>query len=187
MLNKIPEAWIPIISKTGSALVVVIVVTILYSLAVRGLRQLEKNSKLAPSVVSIGRILMRWIFVVFTLLFVLGEFGILQNVWAAIAAVLAMVAIGFFAVWSVLSNTLCTLLILVYKPFRIGDSIEIPTDSIKGKVIDLNLMFTTLLREDDEMIQIPNNFFFQKATIRKPGKETMDVEQQLTRKGMVDE
>ena len=181
MFDKIPETWIPVLKDAGSALIVIIVVAILYILAVRGLKHAGKNKKLEPSVVSVGRILLRWIFFIFSVLFVLGEFGILENVWAAVLAVMGMVAVGFIAVWSVLSNTLCTLFILIYKPFRIGDIIEIPADSLKGKVIDLNLLFTTLREESGELIQLPNNFFFQKASRRKLGEETIDIVKQLAK------
>jgi small-conductance mechanosensitive channel len=99
-------------------------------------------------------------------LLVLQELGVLHNVWTAILAVMAMVAIGFIAVWSILSNVLSTFLILLYRPFRIGDQIRVPSDGLEGKVVDLNLMFTTLKNENDGFIQIPNNQFFQKAICR---------------------
>jgi small-conductance mechanosensitive channel len=181
MFEKIPETWIPVLKNAVAALIVFIVVLVLYILAVRALKLAGKRKKLAPSVVSVGKILLRWIFYTFTVVFVLGEFGILENVWAAILAVLAMVAVGFVAVWSVLSNTLCTLLILIYKPFSIGDTIEIPSDNIKGKVIDLNLLFTILREESGALIQLPNNFFLQKASRRVLGEKTMDVVEQLTK------
>ena len=36
-----------------------------------------------------------------------------------------MVAIGFIAVWSILSNVLCSLMLIMHRSFRIGDDIEV--------------------------------------------------------------
>jgi small-conductance mechanosensitive channel len=62
-----------------------------------------------------------------------------------------------------------------------GDRIEIPADELKGRVIDLNLLFTTLREEDGSLLQVPNNFFFQKAIRRIPGKHKMELAEQLKR------
>ena len=109
----------------------------------------------------------------------LSVFGVLESVWAAFLAVIAMVAIGFVAVWSVLSNAFCTLMLLIYQPFQIGDRIIIPADSLEGEVSDLNLMYTTLRGAEGDIIQIPNNQFFQKAIRRIPGKKDTDLYEQL--------
>ncbi len=153
--------------------------TLLYVLVRRGLNQLAKKGAVAEPLIRIFRILLRWIFVTVLLLLVLQQLGVLDNVWAAVLAVAAMVAIGFFAVWSVLSNALCTLLILIYNPFRIGDFVTIPSDGVSGEAVDLNLMFTTLRTEEDDLIQIPNNLFFQKVIRRKRGKENVSLYEQL--------
>jgi small-conductance mechanosensitive channel len=87
--------------------------------------------------------------------------------WGVLSTVLAMVAIGFVAVWSVLSNTLCTLVIMVFRPFAVGDEVEFPQDGVKGRVIDLNVFFTTLDAGDGTVMQVPNNLFFQKVMRRR--------------------
>jgi len=175
MFEKIPESWLPVIKSVASSLVLVLVVLLFYLILTRGIRHAERKKKINTALASLARILLRWTAVVFALLFVLGQLGILENVWAALVAVLAMVAVGFVAVWSVLSNTLCTFFILVYKPFQIGDLVEIPADSLKGKVVDLNLLLTTLREEDGALVHLPNNTFFQKATRRHPGGEKFDA------------
>ncbi len=169
MFSKIPESWMPLLKNMMLALLVIVVIVVLYSLMLRGLRRIEKKHKLAPSMASLIRILVRWIAVTLGVFLSLDQLGVLENIWAALLAVLAMVAVGFVAVWSVLSNMLCTLLMLIYKPFQVGDDIEIPVDNLKGRVVGLNLMFTSLEDENGDLIQVPNNFFFQKATRRSSG------------------
>jgi small-conductance mechanosensitive channel len=85
------------------------------------------------------------------------------------------------AVWSVVSNVLCSLLLLIIRPFQVGDTIELPTQSIKGKVINFTLMFTTLRGDEGELVQIPNNLFFQMPLKRRIGTSTIDLSEQLHR------
>ena len=165
----------------GEVAAIVILGTFVYFLARRGLGLLVKGGVAEP-VVRLLRLFLRWFFVGLILLLVMQQLGVLQNVWSALIAVMAMIAVGFVAVWSILSNILSTLLILLYKPFRIGEFIQIPSDSLSGKVEDLNLMYTTLRDEDGYQVQIPNNLFFQKALRRKPGDEDVDLYEQLSKK-----
>ena len=111
----------------------------------------------------------------------------IMNVWGintdalltVLGTMLGLVAIGFVAVWSVLSNLLCTFVLILFKPFSVGDDLEIPADSISGKVVDLTLIFTTLRSSDGEYLQVPNNMFFQKIFKRRIGKGAISLENQL--------
>jgi small-conductance mechanosensitive channel len=116
------------------------------------------------------------------------------NVWGVrtdalltvVGTILGLVAIGFVAVWSVLSNVLCTFVLIVFKPFAVGDELEVPADAVSGKVVDLTLIFTTLRSPDGEYIQVPNNMFFQKIFKRKPGRQAVSLEQQLSQEHAVE-
>lgn len=86
----------------------------------------------------------------------------LENAWISIAGFLGLVAIGFFAVWSILSNIFAGIAIFFNRPFKIEDTIEIVPDGIRGKVIDINSFFIILKDTEGNTIQIPNNMVFQK-------------------------
>jgi len=116
-------------------------------------------------------------------LLVMQTVGIFDSAWAVISATLAALAIGFVAAWSVLSNVTAALLVLTFRPFRIGDSVELVDlggDSLGGRVVDMNLMFTTLVTQGaeaktdagPEFLQIPNNLFFQKILRTRPSAKT---------------
>ena len=92
-------------------------------------------------------------------------FGV--DFFALMGGVLALIAIGFFAVWSTLSNVLCSLFLLTVRPFHMGDEVELLPDPVRGRVIDLNLFFTTLATDDGRLVQIPNNLFFQRVAVRR--------------------
>lgn len=90
---------------------------------------------------------------------------------------LIAVAVGFVAVWSVLSNLLCSILIVTFEPFAVGDDVEIiePVGGtgLRGRVVTLSLLFTTLAETTDEgltgaLVQVPNNIFFQKTIRKRP-------------------
>ena len=87
--------------------------------------------------------------------------------FALMGGMLALVAIGFFAVWSTLSNVLCALFLLTVRPFHVGDELELVPDPLRGRVVDLNLFFTTLQADDGRLVQVPNNLFFQRVVVRR--------------------
>lgn len=93
------------------------------------------------------------------------------NFWTFISTVLGLVAIGFLAVWSVLSNLSSTVFLLGLKPFKVGDHIAIVGEEVNGEVIDINPMFTTLRQRNGDLFTVPNNQFFQKAIV-SPAEST---------------
>ena len=102
-----------------------------------------------------------------------------SGILGGLMAVAGLVAIGFVAVWSVLSNMLCTFVLIIFNPFSVGDELEIPAENIAGTVVDVSLIFTTLSHKDGAMIQIPNNMFFQKVFTRRRGRKSIDLQTQL--------
>jgi len=178
-LERIVEYAKPLTAQFVIAAVMLILVWLVYLLVLRALKAMHAHGKLpAPLVIVIRRIL-RWIVALAALALVLQAFGLLENAWTAFTAVAAMIAIGFVAVWSVMSNGLCSLIILIMRPFRVGDQIELPPDDIKGKVVNFNMIFTTLRSEDGTLIQVPNNMFFQRVIRRRPGKSKIGLDEQL--------
>lgn len=126
------------------------------------------------------RLLLRYAILLIAAMLILGLWGFeLGTIFALLGTVLGLVAIGFVAVWSVLSNFLCTLVLVVFKPFSVGDEIELPADNVKGRVTDLSLIFTTLQVADDETVMVPNNTYFQKVFKRRRGRHTTGLGEQL--------
>lgn len=95
----------------------------------------------------------------------------LGNVWTAISTLLALVAIGFFAVWSILSHMTAAVVLFLQRPFRIGDYLQFADEAYSGKVVRTGLFFTQLEDADGGRSQIPNNLLFQRrfrVTEEKP-------------------
>jgi small-conductance mechanosensitive channel len=126
-------------------------------------------------------LIVRYAILIVALIAVLQTFRFpVAPIFTGIAAVLGLVAIGFIAVWSILSNVLCTFVLITFKPFSIGDIIELPADNVSGEVVDLTLMFTTLRSPEDIYVQIPNNMFFQRVIKRTPGERVTSLEDRLS-------
>ena len=148
----------------------------------RGLNLVARRARLCPSnFLPIKKILNGLLYAV-TVVLLLTLFGVnLGGIWAVLSTVLAMIAIGFVAVWSLLSNVSSTLLILLTRPFAVGDEVEFAGEQVKGKVVDLNFLYTTLRDTDGTHVQIPNNQFFQKCLKRKRGTPAISLAEQLSR------
>lgn len=173
------ESATPWVIGLGKVALVVLLVVIAYAIGRRAMGKLIEARGLSIGVsVVINRILF-WISVLAVVFFSLQALGILQDAWATLTAILAVVAIGFFAVWSVLSNTLCSVILMFARPFMVGDEIEVLGDGLKGKVIDFSLVYTTLEPDDGGIIRVPNNVFFQKSIRCRRGTQQVALDQQV--------
>lgn len=94
----------------------------------------------------------------------LGTLGV--NVMALVAGLgLTGFALGL-ALKDAISNFVAGLMIVIYSPFNLEDTIEL--GGVKGRVVDINLRYVTLQTEA-EVVLIPNSNFLTSA-IRKSTK-----------------
>lgn len=112
------------------------------------------------------------------LLLVLERLGVSGAVlWSALTGFTAVAAVAFFAAWSVLSNIFCSLLVFTTRLFRLHDHIELLENGekpgLKGRVIDINLIYTTLEETGNGAqgteLKVPNSLFFQRSLRRWHG------------------
>jgi small-conductance mechanosensitive channel len=161
-------------------LLILLVAYILQRLVVRGLSRLGSRYPLPPELLLPLRGGIRWFIIGGALIMVLERVGVSATViWTAFSGFVAVAAVAFFAIWSVLSNLLCAVLIMTVGPFRLGDMVELVESFdkpiVKGRVIDINLLYTTLEESADSgtgaIVQVPNSLFFQKVLRRWRGTE----------------
>ena len=93
------------------------------------------------------------------IIIVLGVLIALSQVGISLGPLLAgLGVVGFivgFALQDSLSNFAAGMLILIYRPFDVGDLIE--AGEISGKVSHMSLVNTTILTLDNQTIVVPNN------------------------------
>ena len=88
----------------------------------------------------------------------LGTLGV--NI-SAIVAGLGLTGFAFgFAFKDMLSNFISGVLIFIYEPFKLGDTIEV--EGKTGKVIDINLRYVTI-EADDQTVLVPNSISVSKV------------------------
>ncbi len=90
----------------------------------------------------------------------------LANIWVTVTGFIGLVAIGFFAVWSVLSNLLAGTLLFFSQKIPINTRIEIIPDGVSGTVADIGLFFILLVDDEGNETLVPNNLVYQKMVKR---------------------
>jgi small-conductance mechanosensitive channel len=101
------------------------------------------------------------IFAVFLLAYAWGVTP--ENLWVLVTGFVGLVAVAFFAVWSLLSNIVAGFFLFLSDPFKINDEIELPEVSIEGKVLDIRPLFVILEEPSGHVTFVPNNVLFQKS------------------------
>ena len=141
----------------------------------RFLRGIEARIRLPyESVLFTTRFVTSAVWIV-ALLMILQVWGVsVGGLWAVLASVTAIIGVGFLAVWTMISNVTASLFITLWRPFHLGQSIEILPENLKGRAVDRNMMFTTLREEGGSILQVPNNLFFQRM-FRVAGPPTQSM------------
>ena len=119
------------------------------------IKALEK-SKTDPAVTSFVGSLTYFLILTFAVLAALAKFGIQTASFVAVLGA-AGFAIGF-ALQGSLSNFAAGVLILVLRPFKVGDYID--SAGVAGTVKDIQLFTTVLATPDNIKIMVPNGKIF---------------------------
>jgi small-conductance mechanosensitive channel len=127
------------------------------------LRQVASRLRLPyETVLTTTRLLIGTLWLVVAML-VLEIWGIsVGGLWTLLVSAATIVGVGFLATWTMVSNITASFFITLWRPFHLGDDIEIVPENLRGRVIDSNLMFVVVRENGGAVIQIPNNLFFQK-------------------------
>ncbi|OPG71824.1 hypothetical protein B1219_16720 [Pseudomonas ogarae] len=181
----IPVMWIEPIWLGVQILLILLAGYVAQRVVARTLTGLGERYPFPPQLIIILRGVLRWLIMGSAVLVVLERLGVSATVlWTALSGFVAVAAVAFFAIWSVLSNLLCAVLIYTVGPFRLGDVVELvdTTDKpgIKGRVVAINLLYTTLIEPEElgtgsAMVQVPNSLFFQRSVRRWRGSEAFPV------------
>ncbi len=142
--------------KVIGAVITLIVGRIVAGWARRAVRRGLERARIDKAIVTFVGSLAYYLVLIFTVMSALRKFGVET---ASIMAVLG--AAGFavgFALQGSLSNFASGVMLLVFRPFRIGDVIE--AAGVVGKVVEMR-MFTTILRTGDNVrLIVPNSKIF---------------------------
>jgi small conductance mechanosensitive channel len=142
--------------KVIGAITILIIGRIIAGIMRRLARKLLRRADTDESIVSFVGSLVYALVIVFVIIAVLGKFGVET---ASLVAVLgaATFAIGF-ALQGSLSNFAAGVMILVFRPYKIGDYID--AAGTAGSVKEIKLFTTDLATPDNVKVIVPNSKIF---------------------------
>jgi small conductance mechanosensitive channel len=163
LLSRWGQEIVEVLADDGPTLLFRLLIFLFVIFVFRKLAQLaEKLARrgLASSKVHLSRLLERMIIsTVGNLVLVLGVLIALSQIGISLGPLLAGLGIvGFvigFALQDSLSNFASGMMILFYRPFDVGDTVE--AGGVFGKVSSMSLVNTTFLTFDNQTIILPNN------------------------------
>jgi small conductance mechanosensitive channel len=104
--------------------------------------------------------LAKYFIIAFTLIAVLGNFGVQTSSVVAVVGA-AGLAIGL-ALQGTLAHVAAGIMLVIFRPFRVGDAVE--TAGISGVVREINLFSTEITGADNTRIVVPNNAIWSGVT-----------------------
>lgn len=119
----------------------------------------EQHERFDPTLANFLGSIARWAIVAFAGIFILGRFGIETTSLAAIVGA-AGLAIGL-ALQGSLSNLAAGVLLVAFRPFKVGDYVTAGGES--GTVDAVTLFTTELTTPDNVKIIVPNGDIFSSA------------------------
>ncbi|MPQ45205.1 mechanosensitive ion channel family protein [Clostridium tarantellae] len=178
MLNNILQTSMNWIVKYGFKIIIAVI--ILYI----GWKIINHFSKKLPAIFKydkedeiLRRFLESFLAIAFKviLIVVLLEFIGVETTWFAAFIASIGLAIGL-AFKNSLSNFASGIVILIVRPFSIGDIVKVA--GYIGKVKEINIFYTHLTAEDDKEVLIPNNTLSNSSLI-KTITEREEVKKQI--------
>lgn len=128
----------------------------------------KTDATISKAVCSVSRIGLK-------ILVVVGIIGYVGIETASISAVIGSLGVGIsLAVQGTLANFAGGVIIIVMRPFKLGDFIT--SNDQSGTVEDIKLFYTTIVAPDNKVIYIPNATLANNVIVNVSVKETRRVE-----------
>ena len=164
------------VTHTGIKIVIAIVILLLSFAIINGItkkiykRLQKKNADVTLS--RVGTSAARIILKILVIVCLIGYVGIET---ASISAVIASIGVGIsLAVQGTLSNFAGGVIIIVMRPFKIGDYIT--SNGEEGTVEDIKLFYTHIVTNDNKAVVIPNGALANNVIVNASAKDTRRVD-----------
>ena len=146
-------AYAPLVINAVKALVVLVVGWMVAG-AVSGMvrKRVNATPRIDPTLGNFAASIVKWVILLMVLVAVLGLFGIEATSLVAVLGA-ATLAIGL-ALQGTLSDLAAGVMLILFRPYKLGDFVDIGGTS--GTVKDINLFVTELVTPDNVQIIVPN-------------------------------
>ncbi|MCX5924661.1 MAG: mechanosensitive ion channel [Candidatus Dependentiae bacterium] len=159
LVDKLPLFIFPLFSKLCIVLAVFIATRMLIKKVSPLIQDLCKKNDLDPHSCHVLNKIVRYVFTI------LGATIALQNIGLEVYAIF-MTAFGIagiilsYGIKDIVANFIAGILIMGYKHVKMHDYIKV--EGFQGKVIDINLRYTTL-QDEDQTVLVPNIILYTKT------------------------
>jgi len=116
-------------------------------------KTLNKLKRVDPTLIGFFSSLVRYAVMTFVLIAVLNQFGVQTTSLIAVLGA-AGLAIGL-ALQGTLSNVAAGVMLLIFRPYKVGDFVE--AGGHAGTIKELNLFFSVMAKVDNVRIAVPNS------------------------------
>ena len=172
-IAKALNASIDLGGRILAALIIFIIGKILVNWANKLFAKMLEKRKVEPSIQSFLKSIVNITLLVLLFLAVIGKLGIELTSFAALLAS-AGVAVGM-ALSGNLSNFAGGVIILVFRPYKVGDYIEASTGAT-GTVTDIQIFHTVLTTPDNKVVFAPNGAMSGAVVTNYSRKDTRRVD-----------
>ncbi|MDH3402235.1 MAG: mechanosensitive ion channel [Acidobacteriota bacterium] len=154
--QTVVDQIIPVLTSYGlqvlGAIGILVAGRIVAGLAGGMIRRGLTRAKVDPSLVGFGGAFAKGAIIAFAVIAALSKFGVQTTSFVAVIGA-AGLAVGL-ALQGSLSNFAAGVLILLFRPFRVGDVVE--SSGSRGKVLEIGILATTLATQDNQKVILPN-------------------------------
>ena len=152
MLNKFKEMLAGTAGNIVGAIVLLVAGILVIRFVMKRLRKLKSFEKLDQTLTRFILNMIKWALYVMLIIAVIGLLGVpMAEVIAILAS--AGVAVGL-ALQGALSNLAGGILLMILRPFKVGDYVD--AGGASGFVHSINLFYTVIMTIDNKRVTVPN-------------------------------
>ncbi len=175
--NTIWQSIISWASTTGIKIVIgLILLFILIKITNKFANRVRKNMVKHDVDKTITSVVYQCISIGFKIIWLLLFLNLIGVQTASIGSIIASISVAIgLAVQGSLSNFAGGLVILVTRPFKVGDFIQ--AQGVEGKVEDIRMFYTHLATTDNKVVLVPNGILSSGVIVNVNAKDTRRVDE----------
>lgn len=164
------------VGKILAAVISFVVCYLVIKILMKFTNRLLSKTTLDQSVLKVIRSVVKVILYFITAIIVVDALGISATSLVAAFSVIGLAA--SLAVQDSLSNLASGITLLVSKPFKSGDYVDI--DDVSGTIVSISLVHTKLVTIDNKMIFVPNNKIASTKIVNYTSQEKRRVDVEIS-------